>query len=65
MNEVREHILAKLRERVRENSKRYEEAVGRKQNRSMGLERRTREEEIRKGQEEEGKARAERQGGRR
>lgn len=50
---------------MRENSKRYEEAVGRKQNRSMGLERRTREEEIRKGQEEEGKARAERQGGRR
>ena len=31
MNEVREHILASLRERVRENSKEYEKAVGRKQ----------------------------------
>lgn len=30
MNEVREHILAKLRERMRENSKKCEKAVGRK-----------------------------------
>lgn len=65
MNEVTEHILAKLREQVRENSKKYEKAVGRKQNRSTGLGTRTREGEMGKGEDEEGKGRAERRGGRR
>ena len=49
MNEVTEHILAKLREQVRENSKKYEKAVGRKQNRSTGLGTRREREEQRDG----------------
>ena len=59
MNEVREHILASLRERVREKSKEYEKAVGRKQQEHGS----GKEPEGRRDRERarEGKVRAERQ----